>query len=195
MADTIEQHLTQGETIIHRAFLRKSALIIPIFFGGLFLLGSLPAMGSADSRGVGFVMFLLGAAILFYAYMLYKSTYFIVTNKRIMVKKGVFSVHSIELLHSKVESITYKGIGDAGTIIIAGTGGSKEVVTGISQPKKFKDAAQQAIENHHVASTGQAGSGGGKSSADELAKLADLMAKGVLSREEFEEQKKKLLAI
>ena len=39
-----------------------------------------------------------------------------------------------------------------------------------------------------------AGSGGGGGTADELAKLADLKAKGVLTDEEFAQQKAKLLS-
>jgi hypothetical protein len=53
-------------------------------------------------------------------------------------------------------------------------------------------AAQQKAFDDYVKQT--AGSSGGSSSADQLAKLADLKSRGVLTDAEFEAQKAKLLA-
>jgi len=60
------------------------------------------------------------------------------------------------------------------------------------QERAMKQAAGQAkMQREYIQEV--SGSGGG-SSADELAKLADLKAKGVLTDEEFAAQKAKLLA-
>ena len=57
------------------------------------------------------------------------------------------------------------------------------------QIEAFKQ--QDAAMRQYVQSV--AGSGGGSSGADEIAKLADLRAKGVLSEEEFQQAKAKAL--
>ena len=59
--------------------------------------------------------------------------------------------------------------------------------------RDIADAAQsEAAFRSYVQEA--AGSGGGGGTADELAKLADLKAKGVLTDEEFAQQKAKLLS-
>ena len=56
-------------------------------------------------------------------------------------------------------------------------------------------AAQDAAARQYIQSAvAQGGGTGGTSSADELAKLADLKAKGVISDAEFESAKAKILA-
>ena len=56
-------------------------------------------------------------------------------------------------------------------------------------------ANREAYESYLRETAGSAASGGGGSgSADELAKLADLRDKGVITADEFERQKAKVLA-
>lgn len=60
--------------------------------------------------------------------------------------------------------------------------------------KMHERAAQQAQQQQEAFDTYVKEAAGTSSAADELTKLADLKAKGVLSDAEFEEQKAKLLA-
>jgi len=66
------------------------------------------------------------------------------------------------------------------------------IVRGSSMQKR--DVAQAKANDAAMRSYIQDAAGGGGSTAEELTKLADLRDKGVLSAEEFEAQKAKLLA-
>ncbi len=76
---------------------------------------------------------------------------FAVTNRRVVVKVGLVSRKTIELNLEKVESIgveqTILGrILDYGTIVIIGTGGTREPFRGIRDPLGFRRAVNQASE-------------------------------------------------
>lgn len=62
----------------------------------------------------------------------------------------------------------------------------------VSQPRRDADAFYAGYGRH--AAPGGGDSGGDGSTADQLAKLADLRDRGVLSQEEFEKEKAKVLA-
>jgi uncharacterized membrane protein YdbT with pleckstrin-like domain len=76
---------------------------------------------------------------------------FVVTNKRVLMKTGVFTVRSIELLLSKVEAIAVHqslagrmlGYGD---IVLTGSGGTKEPFSSIQSPLAFRNAVQAASD-------------------------------------------------
>ena len=75
---------------------------------------------------------------------------FAVTNKRVIVKVGWIQRRSLETLLTKVEGIeVIQGIAgrifDYGTIIITGTGGSKEPFATIAAPLQFRRKVQEQI--------------------------------------------------
>jgi uncharacterized membrane protein YdbT with pleckstrin-like domain len=78
------------------------------------------------------------------------SSEFGVSTKRVLMKTGFISRHSLETLLSKVESISvYQGMMGRlfgfGSIIISGTGGSKEFFFGIRDPMEFRRQVQEQI--------------------------------------------------
>src|SRR5207247_5658875 len=76
-----------------------------------------------------------------------QSSDFAVTNKRVMMKVGVFSSRSVELLLNKIEAIAVEqtllgrmfGYGD---IVITGSGGTKEAFSSIQSPLEFRRGVQ-----------------------------------------------------
>ena len=75
---------------------------------------------------------------------------FAVTNKRVLIKTGWIRRYSLETLLTKVESIRVDQsvLGrmlDYGTIIISGTGGSKEPFHKIAAPMTFRRRVQDQI--------------------------------------------------
>jgi uncharacterized membrane protein YdbT with pleckstrin-like domain len=74
-----------------------------------------------------------------------------VTNKRVVVKTGIASRRTFEMLLSKIESI---GVEESvmgrmfgyGTVIIRGTGGTPDSFPKISHPLEFRRQVQQHIE-------------------------------------------------
>jgi uncharacterized membrane protein YdbT with pleckstrin-like domain len=78
-----------------------------------------------------------------------------VTNKRILVKTGLLSRRTFELLLSKVESI---GVEEGmlgrvfcyGSVVVRGTGGTPELFKNIDHPLEFKRQVQQQIEWNEI---------------------------------------------
>lgn len=80
-----------------------------------------------------------------------KTSEFVVTNKRIVVHVGVISSRSFELLLSKVESIGVEQgllgkIMKSGSLVINGTGGSKEIFHDVENPFEFRKIVSEQIE-------------------------------------------------
>jgi uncharacterized membrane protein YdbT with pleckstrin-like domain len=66
-----------------------------------------------------------------------------VTNRRVILKRGIFSRHTIEMNRAKVESVdvdqTVLGrIMGYGTVIVRGTGGGLEPIRNIAHPLTFR---------------------------------------------------------
>lgn len=73
----------------------------------------------------------------------YYTSEFVITNKRIMIKTGFISRNTFEMNHSKIESINVHQsilgrIWGYGTIIIMGTGSTREPFAAICDPLTFR---------------------------------------------------------
>lgn len=73
---------------------------------------------------------------------------FVITNKRIVIKVGLISRRTLELNLSKVESVNVDQsilgrILDYGTIIVIGTGGTRESFADLAAPLEFRKQFQQ----------------------------------------------------
>jgi uncharacterized membrane protein YdbT with pleckstrin-like domain len=93
---------------------------------------------------------LTGIGVTVCAYLKYRSSEFGITNKRVLVKVGILGRRSIEILLSKVEGISVnQGILgkslDYGTIVVSGTGGTKEPFKNITKPFEFRKQVQEQI--------------------------------------------------
>jgi|ERR1041384_6337393 hypothetical protein len=153
----IDKNLLAGETVVYRTRLHWSK-----FFGqGCLALGLLVAalfcMWAAHSTPffgyVGLLLFLgvvlIGASIAITAV----TSEFAVTNKRVLIKVGFIQRTSFELLLRQVESILveqgiFGRILGFGTIIVIGTGGSKEDFDYIADPLEFRKQVQSQIASH-----------------------------------------------
>lgn len=85
------------------------------------------------------------------SYIRYISSEFGVTDKRIMIKLGYLHRYTFENFLQKVESIQiYQSllgrVLNYGSIIIHGTGGSREVYSLLNDPLQFRKMAQEQIE-------------------------------------------------
>ena len=76
-----------------------------------------------------------------------RTSEFAVTNKRVIIKVGLIRRHTLELLLGKVESI---GVDQSilgrivgyGSIVVIGTGGTKEPFKNIAEPLEFRKQVQ-----------------------------------------------------
>jgi membrane protein YdbS with pleckstrin-like domain len=98
-----------------------------------FALGSLVALSTAIPAGIDRA-----------------TSEFAVTNKRVIIKVGWIRRRSVETLLTKVEGIEVNQgicgrVFDYGTIVITGTGGSKESFEQIGAPLVFRRKVQEQI--------------------------------------------------
>ncbi len=79
-----------------------------------------------------------------------KTDEFVITNKRVIMKTGLISRNIFEMTSSHIESInvdqTIMGrIFNYGTVIIVGSGGTRESFADIAAPVKFRRAFMDTI--------------------------------------------------
>ena len=157
----VEQNLIAGEQVLYKTGLHWIVLVGPIilacFFGlpGLFMLiASIATLSDKSTSGMGpagFVLLLLAGVCVLLGYLKRRGTEMVVTNKRILIKTGLVSRKTFELLLSKVESI---GVQEGllgrmlgyGSVVVRGTGGTPEPFSTIAHPLEFRRQVQQQIE-------------------------------------------------
>jgi uncharacterized membrane protein YdbT with pleckstrin-like domain len=131
-------------TSIHWSIFIRSASVV--LLGLAFLIAGY----HVDAlRVVGGVFILAGGAFWLSAYIQRRTSEFAVTNKRIIVKVGILRRRTIELLLRQVEALEvsqsiFGRIFGYGTLLVIGTGGTREPFDRISAPLEFRRAAQAA---------------------------------------------------
>ena len=93
--------------------------------------------------GVILIPVLVGLVMLLYVYVMLKTTAFVVTDKRVVAKTGVFSVNMSEVRIEDIRGVNlrqslWQRIIGAGTVFIgtAATGGAEIVMNGVVSPKQ-----------------------------------------------------------
>jgi uncharacterized membrane protein YdbT with pleckstrin-like domain len=148
----IEQNLMQGELIRYRTRLHWIVFVSPVFLivVGLIFFLSMPSHTKTVFVVAGSI-FLFGGILLGVSrFIAYKSSEFAVTNNRVLIKIGFIRRHSLELLLQKVEGIGVDQdvsgrIFGYGTIIVTGTGGTKELFNNIENPLEFRKQVQLSL--------------------------------------------------
>ena len=143
----VDENLMAGEKVIHRAELHWALFLKSIV---LVILGLL-FMGAGDVGATfGGILIVLGLILGIPAFTSYSTSEFAVTDKRLIVKVGFIKRDTLELLLAKVEAIHVHQdilgrVLGYGTVIITGTGGSKDPFHKISDPMQFRKHAQEQI--------------------------------------------------
>ena len=151
-----EQNLMPGEEIIYKAKLHWALFLRPL---GIFLIAFiliLLAVGQKSDSSAGFWLCLagLGFVLAFIntiaAIIVFTASEFALTNKRVIAKTGWLRRRSIELLLQKVESIVVNQsiLGrmlNFGTIVVTGTGGTKEPFNNIAAPLELRKRVNAQI--------------------------------------------------
>jgi uncharacterized membrane protein YdbT with pleckstrin-like domain len=147
----VDKNLLDGEVVTFRTRLHWR-LFVPSVLGTVFVMLPIAiALVAYHFAAWAALPLALGAIMVLSAYLRRQGSEFAVTNKRVMIKLGVLSTLSLELLLSKVEGIAVNqdmfgkmfGYGD---IIVTGSGGTKEAFSGIQRPLEFRRAIQAATD-------------------------------------------------
>jgi uncharacterized membrane protein YdbT with pleckstrin-like domain len=160
----VEKHLIEGETVQYQTKLHWVVMLghagLAVFFlaasVGLFVYSwNAKRTGQSPSNILIFIALgaLLVAMILFGVGQIKRNaTVMAITNKRVIVKTGLASRRTIEMLLSRIESVVVEepAMGRMlgyGTVIIRGTGGTPETFEKIAHPLEFRAQVQSQISS------------------------------------------------
>jgi uncharacterized membrane protein YdbT with pleckstrin-like domain len=140
----IDGHLMDGERVVFRTRLHWKVLVLPLI-GDLVLLALAVAAFRTTMPWLAAIPLAVGSVLTLAALVKRSSSEFAVTNRRIVLKLGVLTTRSVEMLHSKIESVavnqTLAGkLFGYGSIVVTGSGGTREVFDGIQAPLEFRNA-------------------------------------------------------
>jgi uncharacterized membrane protein YdbT with pleckstrin-like domain len=158
----IEKNLISGEQILYRTRLHSIAVVVPLLVGIAVAIGGVACVyaslahrqdGTENSKmwAAGLAVIVLGGITVAVAVLKRNATEMAVTNRRILIKSGIMSRRTIELLLSRVESILiteplFGRMLGYGTVVVRGTGGTPEPFALIANPTEFRRHVQEQIE-------------------------------------------------
>jgi hypothetical protein len=160
----VEANLVPGETVIYKTRLHWIVMLGHMLLGilvlelpGLFLLGYALTHKELDPttlhlmEGGGAALLIFGAVVTMTGIVRRGATEMAVTNRRVVIKTGLASRKTIEMMLNKVESIevTETAAGRMlgyGSIVVIGTGGTPEPFHNMAHPLEFRSQVQQQIE-------------------------------------------------
>jgi uncharacterized membrane protein YdbT with pleckstrin-like domain len=142
----IKKNLLEGEQVVYQARLHWIIFALPV---ALVLVGVALAL-IFWSWIVLAIALCLAVILAFPRFVRYISSEFAVTNKRVVMKIGLIYRDTLELVLTKLETIgvdqTVPGrLFNYGTIIITGTGGTKEPFRDIAKPLEFRKHVQSQL--------------------------------------------------
>jgi len=163
----IDSNLIPGETVIYRTRLHWIVMLWQVVIGCLLL--ALPGVlllyyalsqtrvenwMSQVMEGGGIALLIAGLVAILMGVVRRNATEMAVTSRRVVIKTGLASRKTIEMLLNKVESIevsetTFGRMLGYGTITVIGTGGTLEPFHEVAHPLAFRNQVQQQIEKPH----------------------------------------------
>lgn len=136
--------LLESEAIVYEG------KVNPLFFGtAVMALLSLLVSFAAPPLGI-FLLLCCGLSGI-RALIKYKTSIFLITNKRVIIRVGAITHRTLELNLNKVESVYVQTgflerINRMGTLIVSGTGGTKEAFKELADPETFKLKLQEQLD-------------------------------------------------
>lgn len=143
----IENNLLSGEKIFFRTHLHWKLFLLPAFLAGIAFTAGGIYQGFDPYLSLLILVIPLGVA--FHSYLTWRCCEFAVTDKRVMIKTGIVSRHTLETILTKVENIgveqtLWGRLFDFGTLYVTGTGSTREIFPGIHAPLEFRKAIEAA---------------------------------------------------
>ncbi len=142
----VDTNLLPGELVrwrgrVHPVTYLDPAVFAVLGFGLLFV-----------AKVLGVLLLVVALGLLLVAYVRAFSTELAVTDRRVIAKFGLIQRQTIELLHSKVESVSvdqsiFGRMLGYGTIVVRGSGGAVTPIPFIAQPLEFRRAVLAAVDH------------------------------------------------
>jgi membrane protein YdbS with pleckstrin-like domain len=191
------------------ALVKPGLTTVVIFVAMGLALAYVPSWSFRGWVKLGIVLVALGlfAGIPLRRFLAWITSEFVVTSDRVVHRSGVLSKRSMEIPLENVTDVRFEqGIVErlvgAGSLILESPGQyGQERFSHVANPEHVQKTIYELTEENRrrmapvtpLAPVSAPARGGGPSVADELAKLARLRQQGVLTEEEFQAQKARLL--
>jgi len=170
----VEKNLIAGETLLyqtrHHWIVLLGPALVSLLLGvpGLGLLvesiasktgKSQPSGSTGISAGgvavIGLILLVAAAGTFAYGIAKRNATEMAVTNKRVLIKTGLASRRTLDVMLSRVESIGVEEtlIGrllSYGTVVVRGTGGTPKAFVMIDHPQEFRRAVQEQTGREQI---------------------------------------------
>jgi len=150
MTTYIERNLMEDESLehitrLHAIVLLAPAMIVSVLAGTLSITSDVPVVWYV----VAFFLF-LAAVRLLDRMVLYLTSEFGITSKRVLGKTGLVRLNTVDIVLAKVEAIRVNQsilgrIFDFGEVFVTGTGGTVEVLSYIPDPIEFSKCIQEQL--------------------------------------------------
>jgi len=159
----VDESLVPGESVAYRAHLHWVVVAPALLLGsaldmigiGLFVVAFVRRSPGGEASMplivAGAILMLVGSAWMAAGVIRWKATEITVTSRRVLIKTGIASRRTKEVLLSKVESISIdesmvaRALG-FGSLTVHGTGGTPETFDRIARPHAFRRHVQIQIE-------------------------------------------------
>jgi hypothetical protein len=158
----VQSNLVSGEKVIYETRLHWIVMLGHMAVGCLLLAlpGALLLYYARNQSGIkelhlmeggAAVLLISGMVVILAGLVRRNATEMAVTNRRLVIKTGLASRKTIEMLLNKVESIEVSETAAGrmlgyGTIVVIGTGGTPEPFHKVAHPLQFRSHVQQQIE-------------------------------------------------
>ena len=156
MSSYVDSVLAEGERIVHRAAISHWKFFLSYLIGGLFLLAALFAyVATADHAGASLavvaILLVMGLAVILSAVIRRQTTELVLTDRRIITKRGLVSRDTVEMNLNKVESLHVNQgllgrVLNYGDVTVVGTGASLEPLRGIAGPLELRKKLGAVVE-------------------------------------------------
>ena len=148
MPSYVESVLADGEHILHRAAISHWKFLLSYFIGALCLAVALGALllgreHRAASLAIGAAALIIGLMVVVSAFIRRATTELVLTDRRIIAKRGLVARDTVEMNLGKVESLHVNQgllgrLLNYGDVTVVGTGSSLEPLRGITSPLELR---------------------------------------------------------
>jgi uncharacterized membrane protein YdbT with pleckstrin-like domain len=196
--------LTEGEEMVREFRPHWRMLVIPLVWtlllgGAVVLTWVFPPEQAWFDWGVTGIAGVAWLVLGLYPLIAWFFTLYVLTNERLISRSGVLARHGLEIPLEQINDLSFhqsilERVFHCGDLLIesAGTQGQSRFAN-IPEPEEFHSLLYRVREDRTMALEGTRPTPQGNDSVSRLERLARLQQEGMISRQEYEEQKKKIL--
>ena len=145
MSSYVESVLAPGERIVHRAAISHWNFALSYLAGALCLIGAATAVYVDWQRAppIAAVLTVIGVVVIMVALIRRGTSELVLTDRRIIAKRGFIARATVEMTLAKVESLhvnqgLFGRMLNYGDVTVVGTGSSLEPLRGICGPLELR---------------------------------------------------------